>query len=216
MNKYRNDAIYWARDILQNKDQYVIFDTETTGLQNDDLTIHIGIMDLNGDMLMDTPVKPLSKRKMNPEAKYLHGYSIKDLEKAPLLVDVLPKIQDIAETKTFLSYNADFHLGMLEQSIKNEGIIIDLKINGRDVKVHYIDFTGLYNPPLPNRNNTGVGDCKATLDLIRIMAFANTEEAGRVEKRQPAKQVSQKTKPTGCGIIIFAFAFMLVLTYFFN
>ena len=155
-------------------------------------------MDLDGNMLVDTPVKPLSKRRISAEAKYLHGYGLKDLKNAPLLVDIIPKIKEIAETRTFLSYNAQFHIPMLEQSILNEGILVDLEIKGKDVKVHYIDFSDRYNPPLPNRKNTGIGDCTATLDLIKIMATAELETKQSV----PKANVKSRSKYGWCGVVI--------------
>jgi len=53
----RDDAIDVAQDILNNKSNYVIFDTETTGLGENDVIVQIGLLDLDGNVLMNTLIK---------------------------------------------------------------------------------------------------------------------------------------------------------------
>ena len=49
----RNEAILTARKILSEKDKYVIFETETTGLKSTDVILWITFMDLDGNVLLD-------------------------------------------------------------------------------------------------------------------------------------------------------------------
>ncbi len=71
----RNEAIRWARGVLDRKDGYVIFDTETTGLDDSDVIVYLAVMDLDRVMLINTRVKPLSKRRISSDATYLHGFN---------------------------------------------------------------------------------------------------------------------------------------------
>jgi len=50
-------AAKWAREVLANKKDYVILDTETTGLGCAEI-VQIGIIDLDGKILLDSLVKP--------------------------------------------------------------------------------------------------------------------------------------------------------------
>lgn len=183
----RNAAISWARKVLEQKDDYVIMDTETTGLKDSDVIIHFAVMDLDGNMLIDTRVKPMSKRRMSQDATYIHGLKMKDLQDAPLFEEVVNMFRPIAASKKLLSYNAAFHADMFDQSLYNEGVSGDqIVLDCWDVKTYYVKYSGMYNAALPGRKNTGVGDCRATLDLIRKMAESELAEVTVApEKKMP-------------------------------
>ena len=61
--KLRNKVIKRTKEILNNKHKYVILDTETTGLRENDVLLQIGIIDLDGNILMDTLIKPRKKKE---------------------------------------------------------------------------------------------------------------------------------------------------------
>jgi DNA polymerase III epsilon subunit-like protein len=172
----RNEAIAWAQHVLANKDQYVIFDTETTGLKESDVIVHFAVMDLDGTMLIDTKVKPTSKRRMSSDAAYLHGLTMKDLKDAPLFEDVVEMLRPIADSRRLLSFNVSFHAEMFQQSYYNEGVSGEpIKLDCYDVKDYYIKFMDQDRISLPGRKNTGQGDCLATLAVLQKMASAEPE-----------------------------------------
>jgi len=175
--KQKNEAIRWARYVLDHKDQYVIFDTETTGLKESDVIIHFAVMDLEGNMLIDSFVKPMSKRRISADAQYINGITMKQLKGAPLFEDIVSEFIPIANSKKLLVYNADFHARMFDQTYYNEGVTGEpITLNCLDVKDHYVKFSGISNAALPGRRNTGIGDCLATLAVIQKMAKAEMEE----------------------------------------
>jgi DNA polymerase-3 subunit epsilon len=169
--KRRNEAIAWAQYILAHKDHYVICDTETTGLDEKDVIVHFAVMDLSGAMLIDTLVKPMSKRRMSSDATYVHGITMKDLKGAPLFEEVVELLRPIAERKKLLSYNASFHSEMFEQTYEYEGVSgPPIRLLWLDVKEFHLKFLNKDRAYLPGRNNTGSGDCQATLALLEKMA----------------------------------------------
>lgn len=168
---YRKEAIVLAQNILANKAGYIIFDTETTGLEYNDVIIHFAVMDLDEQMLIDTKINPISRRRISQEAKEVHGMTLKDLKGAPSFEDVVAQFLPLVVDKKILSYNARFHMRMFQQSYENEGLKGGLlNFDFVDVKASYQDYTGQYNIALPGRTNTGIGDCKATLAVIKEMA----------------------------------------------
>lgn len=106
--------------IMDNKDKFVILDTETTGLAKKDEIIEISIINLDGEVLLDTFVKPLisiSKASFN-----VHGISDEEVKSADTWDLVWPKVEKIVNNKKIIAYNAQFDIRMIIQSCKHSGI----------------------------------------------------------------------------------------------
>ena len=101
-------------NIINNKDKYVILDTETTGLNNDDQIIEIAIIDMNGNALLNTRV--YTETPISPEAYAVHHIKKEDLIGKPTIKELAPKIEEIFKDKTVLIYNESFDCRMLKQS----------------------------------------------------------------------------------------------------
>ena len=67
----RNNAILKAREILSNKDKYIIVDTETSGLGNCAEVLEICAISLDGEVLIEYFFNP--KAIISPEAISIHG-----------------------------------------------------------------------------------------------------------------------------------------------
>lgn len=102
------------KEIWNNKEKYVILDTETTGFSEDDRIIEIGITDVNGNVLLDTLV--YTDVEINPSASAVNGIYNDDLIGKPTIPDLSDKIESILEDKIVLIYNEDFDVRMLRQS----------------------------------------------------------------------------------------------------
>ena len=61
--------------------EVTFFDTETTGLSDEDEIVHIAIVDIDGSVLIDTLVKP--SKLIPSEATYIHNITNKMVEYAP-------------------------------------------------------------------------------------------------------------------------------------
>ena len=125
MRKDYNESIEIAKDILNNKNDYVILDTETTGLGNNDVIVQIGITNLDGNVLLDTLIKPTKRKRMNPEASAANGITMKMLKNSPTFKEIYPKFKEIIKNKKILIYNNTFDVRLLNQTASQDEFKLD-------------------------------------------------------------------------------------------
>ena len=106
-------------DVLRNYD-YLVLDTETTGLGSDAEICQIAIINAQGDTLMDRLIKPT--RKIPLEAEGIHGISNEDVEYSPTIKAVLPRLIEITAGRQIVIYNAEYDTRVLNQSLGAHGI----------------------------------------------------------------------------------------------
>jgi DNA polymerase III subunit epsilon len=171
MLKDRIAAIEWAVNIL-TEDCYIL-DTETTGLYNPEI-IELAAIDMCGNPIYNGRFNPVSR--VEPEAAAIHGLTNR------LLADELPlsaqvrKLYDIFQ-KPLLIYNLPFDREALHNSYQYRGMTCPA-FTGDCVMRWYSQFIGDWNPKygnyrwqrLPGGDHSALGDCLATLEVIRTMA----------------------------------------------
>jgi len=178
----RDAAIEWARLVLADPN-VVILDTETTGLGGNDQIIQISIMGMNGSEILNEMIQPTVP--INPDAQRVHGISRKMLEDKPFFPDIYPRIVEATYQKDVIIYNAEFDVRMLRQSCEAfrdncvpPGIVWETEFDC--AMINYAQFCGEWNDyrgsfrwqRLPGGDHSAMGDCKATLEVIRMMAAA--------------------------------------------
>lgn len=109
---------------------FVFLDTETVAEKEtyfedkvfDDL-IEIGIVDIEGNVLLQSLVKPLPKYHSTEwnGTKY-HGLTIADLQDAPTLMDISEQVSEIISNRYVVAHNSQFDLSVLRQSWKANGL----------------------------------------------------------------------------------------------
>ena len=190
--KDRDKAILWARSVVDHPDEYVVLDTETTGLRGNDEIIQIAIVDLEGGILLDSFVKPYYLEKVDKgKTRRPHGISVGDLEEAPSIIDILPEIKNAFHRKTILIYNADFDLRLLEQSLIAHGGTM-FSVKAHCVMLEYARFFGEWLEykqdykfqKLPGSKHRAKEDCSATIQLIGEMSRSRL--SGHLEKKKPS------------------------------
>jgi len=179
----RNRAILWARNVIENKDQYLICDTETTGLKENDEVIQIAIINLNKDILINTLVKPTWKKSISRDASNIHGIKIKDLENAPIFREIGDKIHNICSDKIVIIFNSAFDLRLMEQS-NNKGYYPAFIPKHECAMLQYSKFIGIWNEyrndykwqKLSGGDHSALGDCYATLNVIERMTHGKIRD----------------------------------------
>ncbi len=109
------DVLKWA-NTLMGEDDVVILDTETTGLELDDVIVEVAIIDMKGKVLLDQLVRP--GRIISKAATAKHGIDYEMVRKAPGWLEVLPHVVEVVSGKRIVAYNAAFDKRMLLQSTK--------------------------------------------------------------------------------------------------
>lgn len=115
------------------KDQsFTVVDFETTGLNAiDDEIIEIGAVKVEKLKITESfhsLVKPT--KKVSDRSLEITGISLKELEDAPTIEEVLPKLLEFIGKSVFVAHNADFDYRFLRESAKK----LDLNVN-----IPYID-----------------------------------------------------------------------------
>lgn len=192
MNAGMDKCSQWAKDLLL-ADNWLILDTETTGLGTDAQICQIACIsnsDLTGWQTLVKPTIPIEK-----EASRIHGIRDEDVESAPSIDQVFLDLWKLAGNKDVCIYNAEFDLRLIRQSLRSVGIQIAFPTSDRRgcrifpnggsihcVMEQYSEWCGEWNDyygsykwqKLPGGDHSALGDCKATLKVIQKMAGMNT------------------------------------------
>jgi DNA polymerase III subunit epsilon len=90
----------------------VFLDTETTGLYPPrDKIVEIGIIDDNGEVLINTLVNP--EREIPLEVINIHGIDNEMVKGSPTIEDLQPRLIEILSGKELIVYNLNFDIRFL-------------------------------------------------------------------------------------------------------
>jgi len=170
--------VAWARRILANPGDYVLVDTETTGLDEHAQVIQIAIVDLTGKELLNSLIRPLNIKRMPARAKAKHGIGMTELKAAPTWIEAAQQINALLAGKIVLAYNASFDERLVLQTADLYGTIAPAPKAWECVMLPYSAFVGEPGKfkgeakwqKLPGSVHGAAGDCQATLTVLRKMA----------------------------------------------
>lgn len=182
----RAAAVQWARALLA--DDFVILDTETTGLHSDAEICAIAVIDKTGAALLDTLVKPT--QPIPSGATRIHGITDATVADAPTFGQVYDTLLMAVGGKRCVIYNASYDVRLLHQSEQWYQQRVDsawdcMEQDGwermavwDDAMARYAAYCGEWNEwhgnyryqKLPGGDHSALGDCKATLALVKRMA----------------------------------------------
>lgn len=182
----RAAAVEWARELLT--DDFVILDTETTGLETDAEIVQIAVIEKTGAVLLDTLLRPT--QPIPTIATSIHGITDAMVETAPTFGQIFDALLMAIGGKRCVIYNASYDVRLLNQTEQWHQIKTDstweclgmeawrLMAVWDDAMQQYAAFVGDWSDwhggyryqQLPGGDHTALGDARATLRLIQRMA----------------------------------------------
>lgn len=169
----------WARQLLVRRD-WVVVDTETTGLAGTDQVLQVAVLDPSGRVLLDTTVRPTCE--IHPRASAVHGFTLESLASAPTYDQVHDAIGKHLAGRRVIAYNSPFDQRLLAQSAVAWGLS-PVESLWECAMRRYAQYVGSQQRPggeytwhkLPRGALTDAvhgarDDCLLTLKLIRHMA----------------------------------------------
>ncbi|MED3126870.1 3'-5' exonuclease [Bacillus wiedmannii] len=153
-----------------NKDQFVILDTETTGLTPRDQIIEISVIDLAGKILLNSLVKPTII--IPAEATSIHGITNEMVHGAPSWTTIYKELREVTVGKTLLIYNAEFDLGMIENNCIANNVEFKSFKSTCVMKMYadYVDskrWISLSDAAELSIKHRAAADCFAVLELLQ-------------------------------------------------
>ena len=147
-----------SRKALTSFDTYVVLDCETSGLspKNDEI-IEIAMMKyIKGEpagtfSYLIAPSQPISPRITN-----LTGITNADLENAPPIGDIIPKVWEFIDGFVLVGHNIPFDIGFLKKQFAE---------NGYEGHFSYVDTMQLARSAFPNFPNHKLATCIDELSL---------------------------------------------------
>ena len=101
---------------LTYPDKYCVLDTETTGLDETDEIIDIAIIDMEGNVLLDTLVKPVG---IIPEASTrIHGITASMVKDSPGWADISGMVRNAIGDREVIVFNAAYDIKLIRQTDK--------------------------------------------------------------------------------------------------
>ena len=103
--------------MFNNREEYLIVDTETTGLDDSCRVIELCIMDLNGRVRYSSLFNP--QEEIRPEVSLINGITPEMVSDKPLFVDEVSKFIHLIEGKKLIAWNSAFDKKVLNHELRN-------------------------------------------------------------------------------------------------
>ena len=115
-------AIKKAQELIASDPLFL--DTETTGLDDDASVVEISVLDIAGNVVFHSLIKPI--RPIPAIATSIHGITNEDVENAPIFTDIMEDLIRVFEGRKILIYNEDYDVRLILQSALQAGGLTDL------------------------------------------------------------------------------------------
>ncbi len=170
----QKQAAQWAAKLLK-RDDWVILDTETTGLYQAEVC-QLAVIDCAGEPKLNTLIKPTVS--IPPSSTRVHGISDETVRDAPIFPDVYPQLKDAIADKLVVIYNAGFDTAILDYCCNLDRLPSLWRGDNTQCAMHwysqwvgdYSDYHGNYRWQKLRGDHTALGDCREVLRLIQLMA----------------------------------------------
>jgi DNA polymerase III subunit epsilon len=171
----------WARSLLAG-DDWLIIDTETTGLDGAAEIVQIGLLAPDGEVVLETLVRPTTRIPW--QATAIHGITDDHCADAPSYGDLHLHVLALIGRRRLVCYNADYDRRLLRQTAALHGCRVpsERTLVWECAMRQYARYVGQWNasrgdyrfqrlPPIPGQaSHSAIADCRATLALLQRMA----------------------------------------------
>jgi len=174
----RNEAALWASNLLQRSDVLFV-DFESTSL--DGYAVELGILDLGGNVILDTLINPLARIEEGAEA--IHGISQAKVASAPTFATLVDRLAFLLHDKIVVAYNSDFDSGLMHREIVRHfgenlrALEWCRKIRWDDAMEPYSAYVGDWSEyhgdfrwQRLGGGHRALGDCRVLLETLQRMA----------------------------------------------
>lgn len=170
-----------------NNTDYLILDTETTGLQKDDEVIELAIIDFTGKEIYHSMYEP--QKDVHWAASKVSKLTKKKLIGSPKFMDEWSRIVELIDNKKLIAHNATFDYQLIKQTLER----YDLDKNDADkIFVGYIDSMDLAKKYISSSNykletlceKLGIEDeqkHRATYDCLMVLEMLRALEQSEYE-----------------------------------
>jgi len=140
--RHQQEVVQWAQALMQ-RDNFYVLDTETTGVGKGDEIVQMGIVDKNGNIVMNQLIKPTVS--IPHGASGVHGIYDADVADAPIFKEIYIEISKLLAGQIVIAYNMDFDWRMLQQS-NAKYRLPDIRTGKRDCAMkQYAKYNGKWN-----------------------------------------------------------------------
>ena len=186
----------------QKLNDFVILDTETTGLDEDAEIVEIAIIDNHGNVLFNSYIKPSQPIDENSVAVGIHGITNATVANAPTWREAYPKILPILLSKAVVIYNAQYDTRLINQTNAKYGLG-NVHLNAHCAMLKYAEFYGEENyysggyrwqslakamqqtgNQFKGKAHSALADCLAVFDILLYMQDPKAAKARQRQARQ--------------------------------
>jgi DNA polymerase-3 subunit epsilon len=180
------------------RNNYIVLDTETTGIDSRAQIIQIAMIDSAGRVLIDSLIRPTCP--IPAEVTAIHGLTDADVANAPTWKDQWLLIKAVSTYKDIIAYNSDFDIRLIRQTFAHTGIAEHWQMfnrgmgdvacamrgyaehhagkigqsGGRGMRWHSLS-TACQQEKIPVQNaHNALADCRMTLALVKEIAAQRT------------------------------------------
>lgn len=173
----RSAASAWARTVLAGAStEYVVIDTETTGVHPTAEIVDIAILAPDGQVCFESLVRP--RRAIPTEVTAIHHITDAMVAQAPTFPQIYTEIARHLRGRSIVVYNAQFDRARLSYALQAHRLPSLGERGWECAMQHYSAYTGAWNTRyrnyrwqrLPGAGHRARGDCKATLALLARIA----------------------------------------------
>ena len=203
--KYTSTAKKWLDE------DPIFLDTETSGLDDSAEIVEIGIIDINGEPLLETLIKPYNP--IPEEVTKIHGITNEMVKDAPYWSEIHEQFCNIIKDRTLIIYNRSYDVRLIDQTIKasieNKALEQETEDWDKDQSILcamklFAAYKGVWdeyhedwkwqkltaaahhmNVKTEGKAHRAVTDCLMTLGIVQAMGEQATKEAEKnCEKRK--------------------------------